>query len=160
MSVRPSVIHPFRFRIITSKNQWIFNKLLICTDLWRSNLGLLMAKFVNFWQSYLPATCPYFHFQMTICIAILEIWSGIAYGQILSIFDSYLPGTHPYFHFRIITWMGFSSNLLCQFWRSYLPATCPDFRFRTMTSSKYQWIFTITCYMHWYCRDLGPVVQS
>ena len=69
-------------------------------------------------------------------------------------------GTHPYFHFRIITWMGFSPNLLYQFWRSYLPATCPDFCFQTMTSSKYQWIFTITCYMHWYCRDLGPVVQS
>ena len=37
---------------------------LVCAlILWRSGLGLLMGKFVNFWWGCLPKTCPYFCFQ-------------------------------------------------------------------------------------------------
>ena len=47
VSVRPSVVHPsvFRFRMITSKLQWIFIKLGMCIDIVDFGLGLLMSKF-------------------------------------------------------------------------------------------------------------------
>ena len=41
-SVRPSV---FRFRMITSKHQWIFTKLGMYIDIVKIWLGLLMGKF-------------------------------------------------------------------------------------------------------------------
>ena len=57
----------FCFRMITSKHQWIFNKLCICAlILWRSGLGLLRIWKIssNFDGSCLPKTCPYFGFRM------------------------------------------------------------------------------------------------
>ena len=61
-SVFPSV---FRFRMITWVNINVFSPNLVCAlILWRSDLGLLMANFVQFLRSYLPETCPYFRFRM------------------------------------------------------------------------------------------------
>ena len=49
LSVCPSVVCPsicFSFPDDNlSKHQWIFTKLGMCIDLWRSGLGLLMGKF-------------------------------------------------------------------------------------------------------------------
>ena len=58
--------------------------------LWKSGLGLLMGDFVNFWQSLVPMTRPYFKLGM--CIDIVKIWFGIANGQILSVFDRVICG--------------------------------------------------------------------
>ena len=53
MSVRHlSVVRlPVRFSFPDdnlSKHQWIFTKLDMCIDMWRSGLGLLMGKFCQF----------------------------------------------------------------------------------------------------------------
>ena len=116
--------------------QWYCGDLVL--DCW-------WANFVNFWQSYLPTTHPYFHFWTItlvningfsanlVCALIVEICFGIANGQISSIFDSYLSAIHPYFTFRTMTWVnlnGFSPNLICVFilWRSALGLLIGKFR--------------------------------
>ena len=70
-----------------------------------------MGKFLEFFDSYLPATSLFsFHFRMItskyqwiftnlgMCIGIVEVWFGmIADGQISSNFcQSYLPVTCPF----------------------------------------------------------------
>ena len=73
--------------------------------LWRPGLGLLMGKFHQFFTvktflSYLPKTCPYFHFWTKTLVNLnrflpdlvcaLILWRSalvLLFGQILSIFD-------------------------------------------------------------------------
>ena len=88
----------------------------------------LWPNFVNFWQSYLPETRPYFRFRtitsvnnkgfspkLLYALTLKGSGLGLLMGKFHKILRSYLPETRPYFHFRMITWVnnkGFSSNLL------------------------------------------------
>ena len=78
----------------------IFSPNLVCAlVLCRSSLKMIIGNFCHFWQSYLPATYPYFRFRIItskfhwifikfgICIYIVKIWCRIANGQISSFFD-------------------------------------------------------------------------
>ena len=48
-----------------SECQWIFTKLGICIDIMEVWIGIANEQISsNFDGSYLPKTCPYFHFQM------------------------------------------------------------------------------------------------
>ena len=86
----------FRCRMIT----WItvsgFSPYLVCAViLGKSGLGLLMGKFCQFFDSYLPvnvsmflednlSNCQWIFTKLGRCIDTVEIWFGIAIGQILS----------------------------------------------------------------------------
>ena len=83
-----------------SRSPWIFTKLSVCIDLWKSGLGLLMGKFCQFLtelsahdtseflvQDNKFGKCQWIFTKLGMCIDIVEIWFGIANGQILSIFD-------------------------------------------------------------------------
>ena len=110
----------------------------------RPGLGLLISKFRNFFQSYLPTTCPYFRFRMITLINVNEFhqtWYVHWYGSILGLLmgkfrqfrQNYLPATHLYFSFRTITsvnFNGFSPNLICALilWRSGLESPISKFR--------------------------------
>ena len=60
-SVRPSV---FRFRMITSKHQWIFTKLGMWIDIVEIWFGIANGQISSiFLRSYLPETRPYFRFR-------------------------------------------------------------------------------------------------
>ena len=61
LSVRHTSIFSFPDNNL-SKCPWTFTKLCMCIDIKRS--GFLMGKFHLFLMVYLPATHPYFHFQM------------------------------------------------------------------------------------------------
>ena len=89
---------------------------------------IVNGQISSLFNSYMPATDPYFHFRMitlvningfslnSVCALIMEICFGTADRQISSIFDSYLPMTRPYFHFWTITLVninGFSPSLVC-----------------------------------------------
>ena len=66
VSVQPSVLRPSIFSFQDDKLSKYngFSPNLVCAlILWRSGLGLLMGKFVNFWWGCFPKTCPYFCFQ-------------------------------------------------------------------------------------------------
>ena len=41
--------------MITSKRQWIFTKLGMCIDIWRSGLRLLIGKFLQILTEYVSA---------------------------------------------------------------------------------------------------------
>ena len=59
VSVRLSISPHFRFWMLTWVNINGFTpNLVYALILQRSALGLLMGKFRQFWQGYLPATCP------------------------------------------------------------------------------------------------------
>ena len=60
-SARPSVSHT---SIRISSINGCSPDLVCALIWWRSGLGLLMGKFRQFWQSYLPKTCPYFRFRI------------------------------------------------------------------------------------------------
>ena len=90
-----------------SRSPWIFTKLSVCIELWKSGLGLLMGKFCKFlteWSAHDTSEflvqdnkfgkCQWIFTKLGMCIEIVEVWFGIANGQILSIFDSYLPTMH------------------------------------------------------------------
>ena len=84
-----------------------------------------------FWQSYLPAAHPDFHFWMITLfdnngltqnvVYALILWRsslGLLDGKFRHFFDSYmyLPAACPYFHFRTSTLVnvsGFSPKLVC-----------------------------------------------
>ena len=65
-SVRPSYVRPsVRFSFLDdnlSKHQWIFTKLSMCIDMWRSGLGLLMGKFRQFLTELSARDRPIFSF--------------------------------------------------------------------------------------------------
>ena len=94
--VLPSI---FCFRM--SKHHWIFTKLGMHIDIVEIWFGIAWAHFVNFWQSYLPTTHPYFCFRMItwvnfnelspsdMGIDFMEIW--IANGQFPSSFGREQP---------------------------------------------------------------------
>ena len=61
-----------------------FSPNLVCAlILWRSCLELLMGKFVSFWQSYLSATHPYFHFITIVWVNINGFSPNLVYALIL-----------------------------------------------------------------------------
>ena len=96
VSVRPSV---FRFRMITWVNINGFSPDLVSAlILWRSGLGLLIGKFLQFLTKLSAHYMSIFLFphdnlskfewiftKLGMCIDIVEIWIEIANGQILSI---------------------------------------------------------------------------
>ena len=108
------VTHPyFCFQKIFCINIGGFSpNLVYALILWRSDLGLLIGKFCNFWL--LSAwTCPDYRFRtimskyqwiftkLAMCIDIVEICFGIAIRQILSIFDRVICPVHKWFPFNI-----------------------------------------------------------
>ena len=117
VSARPSVVRPsvFRFWMITSKHQWIFTKLGMWLELWRSGLGLLMGKF----RQILTVICLR-HAHIFTWVNINECSANLVYALILwksglgllmckfrqiltelSAWDT--PA--PYFRFWTITWV-------------------------------------------------------
>ena len=85
--------------------------------MWRSGLGLLMAKFCQILTELSARDTPIFSFpddnlskpqwiftKLGVCIDILEIWIGIANQQVSSNFDGVICPRHTYFfHFQMIT---------------------------------------------------------
>ena len=73
VSVRPSVcrtsVRPY-FRFWTSKCQWIFTKIGVCIDIMDIWFGIVNEHISSFFDSYLPATAPYFHFRMITLVNI------------------------------------------------------------------------------------------
>ena len=105
--VRPSV---FCLGMITWVNINGFSPNLVCAlILWRSGLGLLMAKFRQFLTELPARDTPKFWFpddnlskhqwiftKLGMCIEIVDIWFGIANGQISSIFDRVICPRHAH----------------------------------------------------------------
>ena len=71
------------------KYQWIFTKLSVCIDIVEICFGIDDGQILPIFDSYLPATRPYFHFWMitlvningflpNLCIDILDICFKIA----------------------------------------------------------------------------------
>ena len=89
------------------------------------HLFLTLSDLVNFWQSYLPATHPYFCFQtityqqiftkLSMCIVIVDIRLGIANGQILSTFDRVICS--PYDNGKVLSFHDFISY--CELWKDH-----------------------------------------
>ena len=83
-----------------SKYQRIFTKLGVCIDIAKIWFGIAHGQISTIFDSYLPATHPYFHFwtitlvningfspNLVCAFYIVKICIGIANGQSLSIFD-------------------------------------------------------------------------
>ena len=99
--VSPSVCQYFHFRMITGVNVNGLSPILVCVlILWRSGLGLLMAKLCQFLtelsaRNMSLVSFPYNNLskyqwiftKLGKYIDIVEIWFGIAHGQIWSISD-------------------------------------------------------------------------
>ena len=88
-------VHYFHFKMITSKNQWIFTKLWFVH--WYSGdlvWDRLWANFIYFWQLSASDTsvfwflddnlskCQWIFTSLAMCIGIMEVSFGIANGQI------------------------------------------------------------------------------
>ena len=101
LSVCCTSIHPY-FHFLDdnlSKYQWFFTKLGVCIDIVEIWYGIVNGQVSSIFDSYLPVTGQYFHFQMItlvnvngfslnlVCIDIVEICFGIIDGQISSVFD-------------------------------------------------------------------------
>ena len=59
----------FHLRMI-SKYQWIFTKLGVCIDIVKIWFGIADGQILSIFDSYLPATCPFFHFWMITLVNI------------------------------------------------------------------------------------------
>ena len=65
LCVCPSVLFLDNINGISSKYQWIFTKLGVCIELWRSDLGLLIGKVCQFFtdsSAYHMIVAGYYHF--------------------------------------------------------------------------------------------------
>ena len=132
LSVCLSYVRPLSFlgNCLDSSNcQWIFSKLGMCIELWRSGLRLLMGKFHQLLIELSAPTHWYFHFRKInwentsgfspnwVCALIM--WRsdlGLLMANFVNFWQSYLLATHPYFHIRTVTWVnlnGFSPNFIC-----------------------------------------------
>ena len=113
-------------KIISSTNQWIFNKLDMCIDIEKEEIWLGIANgqissMFDELSAYHTSIFLFLNDNSSKCqwiftklgIDIVEIWFGTTNRLISSVFDSYLPTIFQYFHFPTMT------------------ITC-----------KYQWIFT------------------
>ena len=147
-SYLPATDPYFHFRMITSVNIIGFLPNFVCAlILWRSGLGLLMGKFLQFLTELSARDTSVLSFQddnftkyqwiftkLGMCIDIVDICFRIAYGRILSIFDILLSHTIVAGYYGIMLAVHPS---VCQ---SYVPQSI--FSVPDDNLSKSQWIFT------------------
>ena len=104
VSVRPSVVRPsvrpfFRFRVITSKHQWIFFKLGMCIDIMVIWFGIANGQISLFFTELSARDTPIFSFpddnlskhqriftKLGMCIDIVEIGLGLGLGLLMGKF--------------------------------------------------------------------------
>ena len=109
-------------------------------------IWIVNGQILSIFDSYLPATDPYFHFRMITLVNInrfspnlvcaLILWRsalGILIGKFRQFLTSYLPGTRLYFYFWKITSPninGVSPNSVCALilWTSALRLLMVEFR--------------------------------
>ena len=66
-----------------SKCQWIFTKLNVCIDIVEILFGIANGQISSIFDSYLPATRPYFHFRMIALVNIKGFLSNFVCALIL-----------------------------------------------------------------------------
>ena len=68
-----------------SKCQWIFTKLGVCIDIVEICSGIADGQISSIFDSYLPSTCPYFHFWTIIFVNINGFSPNLIHALILSV---------------------------------------------------------------------------
>ena len=81
-----------------SKYQWIFTELGMCIDTEETWYGIADGQISSIFDSYLPATCPYFHFWTITLVNINGFSSNLVHALILwrSAFGLLMGKFHPF----------------------------------------------------------------
>ena len=81
-----------------SKYQWIFTELGMCIDIEETWYGIADGQISSIFDSYLPATCPYFHFWTITLVNINGFSSNLVRALILwrSAFGLLMGKFHPF----------------------------------------------------------------